>query len=120
MMIELFLIFVLGVFLGWVSSNAWNRWLFEELLTRLNISDRDLINLTNELETEEAQEGDHLPELEIRVEQVNGCLFAYSVEDDRFIAQGKDREQLLENLVHNLNQVRVICHDDQGAHYITP
>lgn len=118
-MIDLIAIFLLGMLLGWATNNLWNKWLFEQLLTRLNITDNDLNKLTKQLEQETQEPGDHLPELEIRVEQVNGELYAYSLEDQRFIAQGRDREQLLENLVRNLDQVRVICHESNGAHHIT-
>jgi hypothetical protein len=122
-MIDTIAIFLLGMLLGWATNNLWNKWIFEQLLKRLNVTDCDLNKLTEDLEKEIQEEnkpGEDLPELEIRIEQVNGHLYAYSLEDQRFIAQGRDREQLLENLVHNLNQVRVICHESNGAHHITP
>jgi len=119
-MVELIITFLLGVFLGWVSSSAWHRTIFSEMLSRLNKG--ALEQLQSDLAREVNEDEDHnsLPELEIRVEQHPEGLYAYAIEDNRFIAQGIDRDQLMKNLVSNLHQVRVICREDQGAHLIHP
>jgi len=119
-MVELIITFLLGVFLGWVSSSAWHRTIFSEMLSRLNKG--ALEQLQSDLAREVNEDEDHnsLPELEIRVEQHPEGLYAYAIEDNRFIAQGIDRDQLMKNLVSNLHQVRVICKEDQGAHLIHP
>ena len=119
-MVELIITFLLGVFLGWVSSSAWHRTIFSEMLSRLNKG--ALEQLQSDLAREVNEDEDHnsLPKLEIRVEQHPEGLYAYAIEDNRFIAQGIDRDQLMKNLVSNLHQVRVICREDQGAHLIRP
>ena len=119
-MVELIITFLLGVFLGWVSSSAWHRTIFSDMLSRLNKG--ALEQLQSDLAREVNEDEDHnsLPELEIRVEQHPEGLYAYAIEDNRFIAQGTDRDQLMKNLVSNLHQVRVICRADQGAHLINP
>ena len=120
-MLEIIITFLLGVFLGWVASSAWHRIVFSEMLGRLSKS--AIEQLQTDL-TKEAQEldgdTDGLPELEIRVEQHPEGLYAYAIEDNRFIAQGVDKDQLMANLVANLHQVRVICRESQGAHLIQP
>jgi hypothetical protein len=117
-MVELIITFLLGVFLGWVSSSAWHRTIFSEMLSRLNKG--ALEQLQTDLAREVDEDHNSLPELEIRVEQHPEGLYAYAIEDNRFIAQGIDRDQLMKNLVSNLHQVRVICREDQGAHLIHP
>ena len=119
-MLELIITFLLGVFLGWVSSSAWHRTIFSEMLSRLNKGALEQLQTDLAREVDEDEDHNGLPELEIRVEQHPEGLYAYAIEDNRFIAQGTDRDQLLKNLVANLHQVRVICKEDQGAHLIHP
>lgn len=119
-MVELIITFLLGVFLGWVSSSAWHRTIFSEMLSRLNKGALEQLQTDLAREVNEDEDHNSLPELEIRVEQHPEGLYAYAIEDNRFIAQGTDRDQLMKNLVSNLHQVRVICREDQGAHLIHP
>lgn len=119
-MLELIITFLLGVFLGWVSSSAWHRTIFSEMLSRLNKGALEQLQTDLAREVDEDEDGDSLPELEIRVEQHPEGLYAYAIEDNRFIAQGADKDQLMTNLVANLHQVRVICSEKHGAHLIHP
>ena len=109
---------------GWKLSQIWHLFTFKQILQDLSISNGDLKNLAKEqgIELEEDAEDEHsdLPELEVKIEQHPEGLFAYRKADGFFIAQGKDREKLMENLVNNLTNVRVVVAKEDGADLITP
>ena len=92
----------------------------------LNIKNTDLRKLAEakgvDLSEVPAEDdlGSDLPILEVRIEQHPEGLFAYRKMDDSFIAQGKDREGLMENLVNNLTNVRVVVYKEDGADLINP
>jgi hypothetical protein len=90
------------------------------MLSRLNKGALEQLQTDLAREVDEDEDHDGLPELEIRIEQHPEGLYAYAIEDNRFIAQGADKDQLMTNLVANLHQVRVICSEKHGAHLIHP
>jgi len=113
----------IAFWVGWKISELWQMVTFKELLSDLGVKQQDLEKIKDQLEqadTDTEDENSHLPILEVRVEQHPEGLFAYRKVDDSFIAQGRDREGLMENLVNNLNNVRVIVHKEDGADFINP
>jgi hypothetical protein len=117
---------IMALYLGFKAGEAWYLYTFRQILEDLNIKNSDLRKLAeskgialSEVPAEEDENAD-LPVLEIRIEQHPEGLFAYRKVDDSFIAQGKDREGLMENLVNNLNNVRVIVAKEDGADLISP
>ena len=107
---------------GWKISELWQVYAFREVLKDLGVSQNQLKDLHSRIQTEDEEEatdqGDHLPELEVRIEQHPEGLFAYRKADGFFIAQGKDRTVLMENLVNNLTNVRVVIAKEDGADLI--
>ena len=113
----------IAFWVGWKISELWQMVTFKELLSDLGVKQQDLEKIKDQLEqadTDPEDENSHLPILEVRIEQHPEGLFAYRKVDDSFIAQGKDREGLMENLVNNLNNVKVIVHKEDGADFINP
>lgn len=128
MSIELVILsIIMALYLGFKAGEAWYLYTFRQILEDLNIKNTDLrklaeskgIELTETAVPEEDENAD-LPVLEIRIEQHPEGLFAYRKVDDSFIAQGKDREGLMENLVNNLTNVRVTVAKEDGADLISP
>jgi hypothetical protein len=127
---DLLILFVLVAAVSWKASQIWHVMAFKKLLEDLGISDSQLrklaqdhgiIEMSEESQTAEDDDpNSDLPILEVRIEQHPEGLFAYRKVDDSFIAQGKDREGLMENLVNNLTNVRVIVHKEDGADLINP
>jgi hypothetical protein len=122
---ELLIITVVSFAVGWKVSQIWHLFTFKQILQDLKVSNTDLKNLARsqgmELEEDSAKEEDpNLPVLEVRVEQHPEGLFAYRKADGFFLAQGKDREKLMENLVNNLTNVRVVVAKEDGADLISP
>jgi hypothetical protein len=73
-----------------------------------------------EITEEKAEEDSNLPILEVRVEQQPEGLFAYRKDNNLFLAMGKDRQALMDNLVNNLSNVRVVVAKEDGAELISP
>lgn len=127
MNLELALIMIAAAFwIGWKTSQMWHLISFKELLTQLKVTPQDLKAVARDqgvaLAEPDAEPNaeKELPQLEIRIEQHPEGLFAYQLSDGLFIAQGRDREELMANLVMNLNNVRVIVAKEDGADLITP
>ena len=127
MNLELALIMIAAAFwIGWKTSQMWHLISFKELLTQLKVTPQDLQAAARDEEASldksdaEPNADRKLPQLEIRIEQHPEGLFAYQLSDGLFIAQGRDRVELMENLVHNLNNVRVIVAKEDGADLINP
>lgn len=116
----------MALYIGFKAGEAWYLYTFRQILEDLNIKQSDLRKLAEDKGialSEVPSEDDpnsNLPILEVRVEQHPEGLFAYRKVDDSFIAQGKDRTALMENLVNNLTNVRVIVHKEDGADLINP
>lgn len=106
---------------GWKISELWQVYAFREVLKDLGVSHNQLKDLHSRIQTgneEATDQGDHLPILEVRVEQQPEGLFAYRKDNNLFLAMGKDRTVLMENLVNNLTNVRVVIAKEDGADLI--
>ena len=117
---------IMALYIGFKAGEAWYLYTFRQILEDLTIKQRDLRKLAEnkgvDLSEVPAEDdlGSDLPILEVRIEQHPEGLFAYRKVDDTFIAQGKDRDTLMENLVNNLTNVRVVVYKDDGADLINP
>ena len=119
----LFLIPV-AFYIGWKANEAWMLLSFRTILEELKISNDQLIKIAESKGIKltdsqpEPDPGDTLPELEVRLEQINGQIFAYSLKDDQFLGQGTDRDSLVKRLTENLSNVRVVIAKEHGADLI--
>ena len=117
---------IMALYIGFKAGEAWYLYTFRQILEDLNIKQSDLRKLAEnkgvDLSEVPAEDdlGSDLPILEVRIEQHPEGLFAYLKVDDTFIAQGKDRDTLMENLVNNLTNVRVVVYKEDGADFINP
>ena len=118
---------VIAFYAGWKISQAWHINSFREILNDLNISPQRLHELMEEkgIEREapllnaEEDDGSHLPVLEVVVEQQPEGLFAYRKDNKLFIAMGKDRDTLMQAMIDNLSNVRVVIAKEDGADLIS-
>ncbi len=115
--------FVIGYIVGKAVANWTNTVAFRELLKDLNISDAQLMKVKAKIDRD-LQEATGAPEeveltpVEIKIEQHQGQLYAFRLDNDQFLGQGKDREELIEHLKKNLTNVRLIIAEDNGAKLI--
>lgn len=124
MFIDFLIVCVIGFWIGWQASKAWQIIAFKKLLEDLGITNVELADLARKLDMDisepEAKSDSDLPILEVRVEKTDLGLFAYRKDNSLYLARGQDREELMANLVNNLTNVRVIVAKEDGADLIDP
>jgi molybdopterin converting factor small subunit len=106
--------------LGWVISHWYCIRTFGDILDYFGITVDDLENMNlEELLVDQEEESDE-NEVAITVEQVNGQLFAYTKENPRFLAQGRNREELITALGEKLSDVTILISEgDEGFEIMT-
>jgi hypothetical protein len=127
-MIDYFIIAVLAFLIGYKASEIIHVISFKKILEDLNVNGNDLKRLKRQLEQEHGLEDPSEPAaaaddgkiiLDIKIEEVQGQLFAYELHQDTFIAQGRDGEELLQRLLDRYpTNVRVICDRAHGGELI--
>ena len=101
---------------------------FREIIKDLGITDQQLRKLAEKngirVPTENPRDSITgevtVTPIEIRIEEHQGQLYAYRLDNDQFLGQGTDREQLIARLTENLTNVRLIVAEENGAGLIKP
>jgi hypothetical protein len=119
-MIETIIILSVAFWVGWKLSELWSAYTFKEILKDLGVTSEQMKSLLDDKQDQldTSSEDPQPPELELKIESHPEGLFAYRKSDGFFIAQGKDRKGLMENLVTNLTNVRVVVAKEDGAHLL--
>jgi hypothetical protein len=111
----------LAFWAGMKLATVWQTIILKELLKDLGISDQQLRELAVKHGADLSEEDPDEPiltEMEIRIEQHAGQLYAYRVEDDQFMGQGADREALIKRIAEDVANVRLIIRDENGANLL--
>jgi len=127
---EYFIIAVLAFMIGYKVSEIIHVISFKKVLEDLGVSGQQLKKLHDRLaeehglapylENNAAAANDGKTVIEIKIEQVQGQLFAYDLVKESFIAQGRDGDELLERILDKYpTNVRVICDRSNGGELIT-
>jgi hypothetical protein len=119
-MIELIIVGILGIIIGWHSAKTVHLDGFRQLLKALKVTEEDLLRAMIRIQSREWQledvEGtkDHTV-VDVKLEQQGTQIFAYRKSDDQFLAQGTDADSLIERLNQNLTPCRVVVAQEDGA-----
>ena len=119
-MIELIIVGILGIFIGWQSAKRVHLDGFRQLLKALKVTEEDLLRAMIKIQSKEWQledtEGtkDHTV-VDVKLEQQGTQIFAYRKSDDQFLAQGTDADSLIERLNQNLTPCKVVVAKEDGA-----
>lgn len=115
--------------LGWWAGSAWTAMVlrsgFQKILKELGVTDQQLKKLARDHgmgagEARSSADEPQLAEIEIKLEQHQGVIYAYQIQDGKFLGQGVDRDELVESLKKNLANVRLIIAEEHGARLIKP
>jgi hypothetical protein len=105
--------------LGWFISHWYCIRTFGDILEYFGITVDDLENMKIE-ELLDNQGNSDETEVAITVETVNGQLYAYTKENPRFLAQGRNREELINALGEKLSDVTILISEgDEGFELMT-
>jgi len=91
-MIEILIALLVGIWIGKTVTNVINQWTFRQILDDLDVSDKAL----EQLRDRDAAVPTNI--VEIKLEQHQGQLYAFRKDNDQFLGQGPDREQLITRL----------------------
>jgi hypothetical protein len=122
-MIEFLIVFALGCWIGSTVRGIWMALSFREILRDLGVTEQQLRTLAAKnaipIPTENPRDSITgevtVTPIEIRIEEHEGCLYAYRLDNNLFLGQGTDREQLISRLTENLTNVRLIIAQEDGA-----
>jgi hypothetical protein len=119
-MIELIIVGILGIIVGWHSAKTVHLDGFRQLLKALKVTEEDLLRAmiriqSKEWQLEEAEGAKDPTVVDVKLEKVGTAIFAYRKSDDQFLAQGSDADSLIERLNQNLTPCRVVVAQEDGA-----
>jgi len=119
-MIELIIVGILGIIVGWHSAKTVHLDGFRQLLKALKVTEEDLLRAmiriqSKEWQLEEAEGTKDHTVVDVKLEQQGTQIFAYRKSDDQFLAQGTDANSLIERLNQNLTPCRVVVAQEDGA-----
>jgi len=119
---ETIILITIAFVAGWKLNDIWMAATFKKILDDLGVTDQNLRALAEkngiELSPKDAAETTARTEVEIRVEEVEGCLFAYDTRD-LFLAQARDADTLLSRIIERLPAgTRITVSKEHGADII--
>lgn len=122
-MIELLIVFALGWWLGGLVNTALQRMAFLKILEDLGVSREQLerVKSQNLAAITDSDSEDTEETLEIKLEQHQGVIYAFRKDNDHFLGQGADREQLIDRLKQQFaegKEIRLIIREEDGANLI--
>lgn len=112
---------VAAFIVGWVLGSTWTSikqaMAFKNILNDLGVTTEQLIKLKDRIDREEEpQQTPRENVIEITLEQHNDVIYAYRKSDSQFLAQGQDRDALIQHLNHTFaNGARLIVREVDGA-----
>lgn len=104
--------------IGWSISHWSTVKTFAAILHYFGITNEDLESMNDDLVRNITKQDETT--VAITVEEVDGMLYCYTKENPKFLAQGRNREELLKALAVKLHDVTVIISEnDAGFHLLT-
>jgi hypothetical protein len=119
-MIELIIVGLVGILIGWQASKQMHLDGFRQLLRALKVTEQDLLRAMIKIHSGEWQQDDtegstDSTVVEIKLEQVGSEIFAYRKSDNQFLGQGGNPQGLIERLNQNLTPCKVVVAKEDGA-----
>jgi hypothetical protein len=119
-MIELIIVGLVGILIGWQASSRVHLDGFRQLLRALKITEQDLLRAMVKIQSKEWQLDDvegatDSTVVDVKLEQVGTEIFAYRKSDNQFLGQGQDSQTLIERLNQNLTPCKVVVAQEDGA-----
>jgi hypothetical protein len=115
---ELIIIAAVAFYFGFKIAEIVHVSSFKKILNDLKISEQQLRDLVqkNGLDLDEAPEESDAAKVEIKIEQHLDQLYVYELGSDRFVAQGKTSDEIMQRIIDNYPKgTRVICTTENGG-----
>ena len=111
---------LVGVFVGWRINDRFHTTLTTDLFKAVGVTESDLRQAITRLQSDSSEDGE-LPRVEVRIEEVDGGLYAYRIDTQEFLGQGTDQTTLLDRIkeVNKTNFILVVSQSN-GADLLKP
>ena len=111
---------LVGVFVGWKINDRFHTSLTTDLLKTVGVTESDLRQAITRLQNDSSEDGE-LPRVEVRIEEVDGGLYAYRIDTQEFLGQGTDQTTLIDRIkeVNKTNFILVVSQSN-GADLLKP
>jgi hypothetical protein len=111
---------VLGAIVGWKINDRFHTSLTTDLLKTVGVSEADLRQAITKLQRDSSEDAE-LPRVEVRIEEVNGGLYAYRIDTGEFLGQGTDQITLIDRIKEiNKTNFILIVSQSNGADLLKP
>ena len=121
---EMIILAVTAFVFGWVAgaliTTIKQAQAFKSILQDLGVTTEQLLALKRKIDRKEEPQAEPRENIvEVTLEQHNDVIYAYRKSDSQFLAQGQDRDQLIQHLNHTFaNGARLIIREADGAHLV--
>lgn len=113
------MIFGAGVYLGYRVNELLMAHIIRKMLDEAGVSDHDLDKFATHWQHQLGKDDEaELTNMEVRIEQHNDTLYAYQLDNNEFIAQGRTREDLITAIQQRMNNVKLIISPEHGAEFM--
>ena len=111
---------LVGVFVGWRIIDRFHTTLTTDLFKAVGVTESDLRQAITRLQSDSSEDGE-LPRVEVRIEEVDGGLYAYRIDTQEFLGQGTDQTTLIDRIkeVNKTNFILVVSQSN-GADLLKP
>ena len=120
-MTDIFTLIAVAVIAGLVGyriADHLHKTVLADLLERAGVTPEKLEQMMKDLQKEvdgDEAANQEFPNLEITIEQHSNTLYAFRKDNNQFLAQGKDREELIETISKQVSNVTLVIAEADGA-----
>ena len=112
-------VFAVGAFVGYKVNEWIYRVTFAEMMAQAGLNETNMEQFVKHWANELGEEVPNVkPQVQIRIEKINDDLFCYEKATDRFLGQGKTRDELIDVLTARLGPVSLLIQPEDGAEYV--
>ena len=100
---------------------------FGKMLEEAGITDKDMTKFlahwkpkmeASGHEIPDTEDNDGLEEIHVKIEQHGSALYMFRKDNDQFLGQGNNREELIEILAKKMKNVRLLISKEDGADFV--
>ena len=114
------IVFACGAYIGYKLNEMLMVHIFRKMLEDAGITDAQLNQFANHWRAKLGTEDESvtLEDVEVKIEKHNDQLYAFKLENNEFIAQGKTKEDLLKAIEQRMTNVKLIISPEHGAEFV--
>jgi hypothetical protein len=108
---------ILGAFVGWRICERFHTNMLAEILKAAGVGEPELKRAIDSIRSALPEDHeDAMPRVQVRVEKVNGSLYAYRVDTEEFLGQGEDETSLISRIAEqNKSNFVLVVSQENGA-----